>query len=191
MAAFRSRSFKPSPRERHTHSVNACTKACRWLNLVSTIWRQAEFLYVGIAGRGLDLNADHKKKRGLLDRLDSHRAGRRSGDQFAVYVCDRLVLPTLSPEHIKCISAGELSLDALTRVYIHQHLSYRFTTTNTYAEAQAVEIALTKGASSVGAPLLNPHQAREARRKAPFQTIERLGGEQNSGDSQGSDAVLG
>ncbi len=53
---------------------------------IYTIWRQAEFLYVGIAGRGLDLNADHKKKRGLLDRLDSHRAGRRSGDQFAVYV---------------------------------------------------------------------------------------------------------
>ena len=127
---------------------------------IYTIWRGTEFLYVGIAGRGLDLNADHKRKRGLLDRLDSHRAGRRSGDQFAVYVCDRLVLATLSPEQMKCISAGELSLDALTRVYIHQHLSYRFTTTNAYAEAQAVEITLAKGVTSVGAPLLNPSRVR-------------------------------
>ena len=93
--------------------------------------------------------------------------GRRSGDQFAVYVCDRLVLPTLSPEQISCVSAGELSLDALTRVYIHQHLSYRFTTTKTYSEAQAVEIALAKGATSLGAPLLNPHQPekRDAKRR--------------------------
>ena len=97
--------------------------------------------------------------RGLRDRLDSHRSGRRSGDQFAVYVCDRLVLPTLSPEEVQRIAAGELSLDALTRTYIHTHLSYRFVTTDSYAEALAVEMALAKGTSSVGIPLLNPHRA--------------------------------
>ena len=49
-----------------------------------------------IAGRNLDLAAEHTRVRGVRDRLDSHRSGRRSGDQFAVYVCDRLVLQTLS-----------------------------------------------------------------------------------------------
>ncbi len=39
---------------------------------IYTIWRKSEFLYVGIAGCGLDLDAEHKMKRGLLDRLDSH-----------------------------------------------------------------------------------------------------------------------
>jgi hypothetical protein len=81
---------------------------------------------VGIAGRGLDLTIEHKRTRGVRDRLDSHWWGRRSGDQFAVYVCDRLVLPQLTPSQISQIAAGDLSLDALTRVYIHQHLSYPY-----------------------------------------------------------------
>ena len=96
---------------------------------VYTIWRGDEFVYVGVAGRNLDLAVEHKRMRGVRDRLDSHRSGRRSGDQFAVYVCDRLVLPTLSREQIELIVAGELSLDALTRVYIHKNLSYRFAAT--------------------------------------------------------------
>lgn len=64
---------------------------------VYTIWRSTDFVYVGIAGRNLGPAADHKRVRGLRDRLDNHRSGRRSGDQFAVYVCDRLVLPSLTP----------------------------------------------------------------------------------------------
>src|ERR1700757_4026526 len=79
---------------------------------VYTIWRGSEFVYVGIAGRNLDPAGEHKRVRGVRDRLDSHRSGRRSGDQVAVYVCDRLVLPTLSREQILQIAAGELSLDA-------------------------------------------------------------------------------
>lgn len=113
-------------------------------------------MYVGIAGRNLDLAAEHTRVRGTRDRLDSHRSGRRSGDQFAVYVCDRLVLPTLSQEQIRRISVGELSLDALTRVYIHENLTFRFATTPSYKEAMVIETAFARGETEVGLPQLNP-----------------------------------
>jgi uncharacterized protein (DUF779 family) len=51
---------------------------------VYTIWRGTEFVYVGVAGRGLDFSVEHTKIKGLRDRLDSHWRGRRSGGQFAV-----------------------------------------------------------------------------------------------------------
>jgi hypothetical protein len=123
---------------------------------VYTIWRGPDFVYVGIAGRNLDLAAEHTRVRGIRDRLDSHRSGRRSGDQFAVYVCDRLVLPTLSQEQIRRISVGELSLDALTRVYIHENLTFRFATTPSYKEAMVIETAFARGETEVGLPQLNP-----------------------------------
>jgi hypothetical protein len=44
-------------------------------------------------------------------------AGRRSGDQFCVYVCDRLVLPTVR-DRIDDIAAGGFSLDQATRDYV-------------------------------------------------------------------------
>src|SRR5215469_12511328 len=122
---------------------------------IYTIWRGSEFVYVGIAGRNLDVTAEHKRMRGIRDRLDSHRSGRRSGDQFAVYVCDRLVLPSLLSHQIKRIAAGELSLDALTRVYIHDNLSYRFAMTNSYQEAMAIETAFASGSTPIGVPQLN------------------------------------
>jgi hypothetical protein len=51
---------------------------------VYTIWKNRRFLYVGIAGRKLDISIAHDKMRGLhdkmrglKDRLDSHWKGRR------------------------------------------------------------------------------------------------------------------
>lgn len=128
---------------------------------VYTIWREPEFLYVGIAGRNLDLTLEHKRSRGMRDRLDSHRSGRRSGDQFCVYVCDRLVLPTLTAEQIKEIAASTLSLDVLTRLYIHEHMLYRFAATDSYQTAFQIEVAFARGETPLGLPLLNP--ARTAR----------------------------
>ena len=128
---------------------------------VYTIWKGPEFLYVGIAGRNLDLTLEHKRSRGMRDRLDSHRSGRRSGDQFCVYVCDRLVLPTLTTGQIKDIATGTLSLDVLTRLYIHEHMTYRFAATDSYQTAFQVEVAFARGETPLGLPLLNP--ARTAR----------------------------
>lgn len=131
---------------------------------VYTIWRGPEFIYVGIAGRGLDLTIEHKRMRGIRDRLGSHWYGRRSGDQFGVYVCDRLVLPLLTSEQIKKIAAGELSLDALTRAHIHQNLSYRFAVVATFADAISIENSFASGTTPFGKPLLNPKKSTNAKR---------------------------
>lgn len=128
---------------------------------VYTIWRGSEFIYVGIAGRGLDLTMEHKKMRGIKDRLDSHLRGRRSGG-FGVYVCDRLVLPTLNRAQIKEIAAGGLSLDALTKDYIREHLSYRFALMPNYTAALDVESRIARGETPMGLPLLNPRAASES-----------------------------
>jgi hypothetical protein len=61
--------------------------------LVYTVWdRSGQLVYVGMAGRGETTAA---RGPGPFGRLNSHASGRRSGDQFCVYVCDRLVLPTV------------------------------------------------------------------------------------------------
>lgn len=87
--------------------------------------------------------------------MAAHASGRRSGDQFCVYVCDRLVLQTLSQNDIGRVSAGELSLDALTREFIHSHLSFRFVVTLDGGEALKVEHQVRAGDLGTR-PLLNP-----------------------------------
>jgi len=127
---------------------------------VYTIWKDAQFVYVGIAGRGLDLTINHVKMRGLKDRLDSHWRGRRSGDQFAVYVFDRFVLPTLTNEQRYQFGSGELEGDSLTRTFIQKHLCYRFATTESYKQASTIELHMAKGLSEAGVPLLNAWKKR-------------------------------
>ena len=111
---------------------------------VYTIWNQAgQFLYVGIALKG-----------GLFSRLRSHANGRRGGDQFNVYVADRLVLQLLTPEQIADISAGTLRFDELIRDYNHSHLSFRFCPTT---DAENIEPMIRAGRWPFGRkPLLNP-----------------------------------
>src|SRR5215210_5893290 len=61
---------------------------------VYTIWDDGGGLvYAGIAGR-------NPLGKGLASRLRSHASGRRSGDQFCVYVADHYVLPDLTSEQI-------------------------------------------------------------------------------------------
>jgi hypothetical protein len=94
---------------------------------VCTIWhKDGRFLYVGMSGKKIkaDVTPD-KKMQGLYTRLHSHFTGKRSGDQFCVYVADRLVLPTLSQEDIVAIAAGR-PMDVFVRLYIHDNLMYRF-----------------------------------------------------------------
>ena len=72
------------------------------------IWEGQDFIYIGMSGRGMsstEIEApdEPKKPKGLFNRLKSHWDGRRSGDQFCVYVCDRLVVPVLTPEQQRLI----------------------------------------------------------------------------------------
>lgn len=89
-------------------------------SIIYTIWDNDEkFIYVGISGLQKSI-----EKRNPISRMISHRSGRRSGDQFCVYVHDFYVIPNL-------IETGEYSpsrgyLDELTKLYIQNNLSYRF-----------------------------------------------------------------
>jgi len=117
---------------------------------VYSIWNDDVFVYVGMSWK--------ESSKGLWGRVDSHASGRRSGDQFCVYICDRFVLPELDAEDIEGIAQGKLRLDHITRDYIHTHLTYRYVLTDTGNEARIVENHIrTNGLPGVGKPFLNPN----------------------------------
>jgi hypothetical protein len=117
---------------------------------VYTIWDEdGSLVYVGVAGR----NPDGK---GLSSRLRSHASGRRSGDQFCVYVADHYVLPELRREQIGAIRDSELSFDALVRERIHASFAFRFVPVADYPAALRLEAAIKGGAFAIGPPRLNP-----------------------------------
>ena len=125
---------------------------------VYTIWhRDGRFIYVGMSGRGITAEtARRNTPQGIYTRLQSHASGRRSGDQFCVYVADRLVLPTLSQDDITPIASGRHQMDAFVRRYIHENLSYRFVILPDGAAAYTIEAAIKSGGWEHGHPLLNP-----------------------------------
>ena len=114
-------------------------------------WDDADGLvYVGIAGR-------NPAGKGLASRLRSHASGRRSGDQFCVYVADHYVLPELTRDQIEAIRDSRLSMDALVREKIHAAFGFRFVVVDDYRTAIPVE---------------NTHQERASRRgSAPPQPL--------------------
>ena len=125
---------------------------------VYTVWHNdGRFIYVGMSGRGITVDTVRRNTpQGLYTRLQSHASGRRSGDQFCVYVADRLVLSTLAQEDITAIASGRHQMDAFVRRYIHEHLFYRFVMLPEGAAAYEVEKAIKNGEWEHGRPLLNP-----------------------------------
>ena len=127
---------------------------------VYTVWDGDRLLYVGMSGRAMtaeDLEISPNGRvvaKGLWTRLNAHASGRRSGDQFCVYVCDRFVVPALTQSQQQLLAAGGLSLDGLTRRFIRDRLAYRFVADGT--EAARLEAEVRRGALSVGRPYLNP-----------------------------------
>ena len=127
---------------------------------VYTIWDHVQLIYVGMSGRGatantLDEKRSEGKRFGLFNRLSSHASGRRSGDQFCVYVADFLVLPQLSKQQIDAISQRKLLFDNAIRDYIHEHLTFRFIETSDGEKALQIEGEVKAGALGQK-PLLNP-----------------------------------
>lgn len=129
---------------------------------VYTIWDAEHFVYVGMAGRAITAERTSSKPTGLWDRLRSHADGRRSGNQFCIYVCDRFIVPNLTSDEQARIGAGTLSLDHLTRRYIHDRLAYRYVTTPTPGEARTLERHVQTGALQAGTPFLNPLRTTES-----------------------------
>ena len=93
---------------------------------------------------------------GMMNRLNSHASGRLSGDQFCVYVANRLVIPSLTPDDLPKFSSGELKLDALTKQYIHDHLDYQYVIVDSSKEAYEVEHKARRGEIFGKKPVLNP-----------------------------------
>lgn len=89
-------------------------------------------------------------------RLASHASGRLSGDQFCVYVANRLILPALTPALLCKFKSGELTLDELTKDYIHTHLEYQFVCVPTSREAHALEDRCQRGEVFGTKPDFNP-----------------------------------
>jgi hypothetical protein len=125
---------------------------------VYTIWhRDGRFVYVGMSGRGIsETTVPRNSPHGIYTRLHSHASGRRSGDQFCVYVADRFVLPILTQDDIAAIASGRHQMDAHVRRYIHANLLYRYVIMQDGRAALAIEAAIKAGTWGHGRPILNP-----------------------------------
>ena len=129
-----------------------------------TIWDgDGRYLYAGMAGRSLTVEsiamartAGRTKPSGLLDRLNAHRNGRRSGDQFCVYIFDFFVLPRLTADDIAAVVARTRKLDADIGQYIRDNLCYRWYETDDGATARALERSLVTDGIRGTLPFINP-----------------------------------
>jgi len=121
---------------------------------VYLIWDGEDLIYVGMSGRQIEKNL-HKRRYGLYNRLQAHASGRLSGDQFCVYVANRLVIPNLTQKQLGQFRDGDINLDILTREYVQQ-LDYQFCVVNGSKEAFSLEEACKQGAFEGKMPLLNP-----------------------------------
>jgi hypothetical protein len=118
---------------------------------------RGRLIYCGLSGREFEKAVAAGRVRfGLTTRLASHASGRLSGDQFYVYVANRLVIPGLTPEHLATFASGELTLDSLTRDFIKSHLEYQFAIVKSSASAYALEKNCRMGTTFGTEPLLNP-----------------------------------
>jgi hypothetical protein len=124
---------------------------------VYVVWDGDRLIYCGMSGREFEKAVAAGRVRfGLTTRLASHASGRLSGDQFCVYVANRLVIPTLQPGQLSKFAAGELTLDTLTRAYIETHLEYQFSIVDSSSAAYMLEKECRAGVTFGVKPLLNP-----------------------------------
>lgn len=124
---------------------------------VYAIWDSETLIYCGMSGREFEkAQSGQKKKYGLITRLASHASGRLSGDQFCVYVANRLIIPMLQPEQLRGFASGEHTLDRLTKAYIHSRFDYQFAIVDSSRQAYELEMKTRDGSIFGMKPLLNP-----------------------------------
>jgi hypothetical protein len=125
-------------------------------SIIYTVWHdELDFIYVGISGIGRSANTP-LAERNPRSRIREHSSGRRSGDQFCIYIHDFFVVPDLVESGTFTPEKGVL--DRLTRSYIHSHLSYRFLCFQNEDSAQIVrglESEIQRGIEGIGQPMLN------------------------------------
>jgi len=124
------------------------------------IWQGEELLYAGMSGREIEKAVkDGKKKYGLVTRLASHASGRLSGDQFCVYVANRIVIPELKQSQLNKFRDGTVTLDQMTKKFIRTKLEYQYLLVDRSQDAYDLENHCRKGAIFGRKPLLNPISA--------------------------------
>jgi hypothetical protein len=128
---------------------------------VYAVWEGEKLIYCGMAGRQLDalveaVESARSKKCGLAKRLADHASGRLGGDQFCVYVANKLVIPFLQPEQLAKFGTGELTLDCLTKAYVNERLEYQVAIVQSSSQARDLERLCRTGVTFGVKPLLNP-----------------------------------
>ena len=112
---------------------------------------QKEFIYVGIGG----LSGKSVKERNPRSRIIQHAQGRRSGDQFCIYIQDFYVIPTIINKTYK---PKKGYLDTLTKEFIQSRLTYRYLVVQTEDSDKVVrslERELQNNEHGYGIPSLN------------------------------------
>jgi hypothetical protein len=99
---------------------------------------------------------DGKKKYGLVTRLASHASGRLSGDQFCVYVANRIVIPELKQSQLNKFRDGIITLDQMTKKFIRTKLEYQYLLVDRSKDAIDLEQHCRSGAIFGTPPLFNP-----------------------------------
>jgi hypothetical protein len=125
---------------------------------VYAIWNESELIYCGMSGREIEsiVRSERATPYGLVTRLASHASGRLSGDQFCVYVANRLVIPRLQHAELSQFADGSLTLDSLTKRYIHQNLVYQYCLVEGSKVAYQLEATARGGEIFGQKPFLNP-----------------------------------
>ena len=110
---------------------------------VYLIYQEGRWIYIGMSFKNLQ------------GRLSQHASGRRGGDQFCVYVGDRLVMSKLSIDQMKGVFSGEYSLDDAIKEFVRSQLSYRYLDVADVPTSRALENHVLDIARGQGADLLN------------------------------------
>ena len=110
---------------------------------VYLIYQEGRWIYIGVSFKNLQ------------GRLSQHASGGRSGDQFCVYVGDRLVMPKLGIDQMKGVFSGEYSLDDAIKEFVRSQLSYRYLLVADDPTARALERHGLEIAKGQGTHLLN------------------------------------
>ncbi len=117
---------------------------------------------LGMSSRGLSAaeieakTLSGQRKRALYSRLESHASGRRSGDQFCLYVYDYYIVPELSKDELEQIRHGAISLDQRTKQFIRSQLIYRFVAVAAGDVALRIETYIKREGLRGSKPRLNP-----------------------------------
>lgn len=133
-------------------STGNVTDIASWGSIIYTVFLdQSEYIYVGIGG----LAGKTVKDRNPRSRILQHSQGRRSGDQFCIYIQDFYVIPELIGSKY---TPKKGYLDQLTKDFIQSRLSYRYLVVQTEDSDQVVrrlERELQRDQHGYGVPLLN------------------------------------